>query len=74
VSQRGRHFYDVHVAADEEHQHIAVDEMVGGLLEAEPDQAGAVLFGARAVGLIEQTFAKHVLSAWKSGRTSLWVP
>ena len=54
VPECGRRFYDVHVEADEEHQYIAVNDLVGGLLEAEPDQAGAVLFGARAVELVER--------------------
>jgi hypothetical protein len=74
VPETGRRFYDVHVEADESHQHVAVDDLVGGLLEAEPDQAGAVLFGAKAVALIEANFAAHVMSAWKSDRTSLWTP
>ena len=74
VPESGRRFYDVHVEADEEHQHIAVDDLVGGLLETEPDQAGAVLFGARAVELVERTFADHVVSAWRNNRTSLWTP
>ena len=74
VPERGRRFYDVHVAADEEHQYVAVDELVGGLLEAEPDQAGAVLFGANAVALIERLFARHVVAAWTDHRTSLWTP
>lgn len=74
VPETGRRFYDVHVEADESHQHVAVDELVGGLLDAEPDQAGAVLFGAKAVALIETEFAAHVVSAWKSDRTSLWMP
>lgn len=70
----GRRFYDVHVEADEVHQFIAANELVGGLLEAEPDQAGAVMFGARAVTLVEGAFADHVVSAWKSDRSSLWAP
>jgi Iron-containing redox enzyme len=74
VPETGRRFYDVHVEADESHQHVAVDDLVGGLLEVEPEQAGAVLFGARAVALIEANFAAHVMSAWKSDRTSLWTP
>jgi hypothetical protein len=74
VPAGGRRFYDVHVEADEEHQYIAVDDLVGGLLETEPCQAGAVLFGAKAVGLVERTFADHVVSAWRDGRTSLWSP
>jgi len=72
VPQYGRRFYDVHVEADEEHQYVAVDELVGGLLETEPDQAGAVLFGARSVGFVERVFADHVVSAWRRDRTSLW--
>jgi hypothetical protein len=74
VPERGRRFYDVHVEADEEHQYVAVDELVGGLLETEPDQAEAVLFGAKAVALIERLFAEHVVAAWRDNRTSLWTP
>ncbi len=74
VPERGRHFYDVHVEADEEHQYIAVDDLVGGLLETEPDQGGEVLFGAKAVGLVERLFAQQVVSAWREGRTSLCTP
>jgi hypothetical protein len=72
VPASGRQFYDVHVEADEVHQHIAADELVGGLLEDEPDQAAEVIFGARAVGLVESAFADHVVSAWKDNRSSLW--
>jgi hypothetical protein len=72
VPIEGRRLYDVHVTADEVHQHIALDELVGGLLEVEPDQASAVMFGARSVALVESAFAHHVVSAWKSDRSSLW--
>jgi hypothetical protein len=74
VSAGGRRFYDVHVEADEEHQHVAVNGLVGGLLETEPDQAGAVLFGAKSVALLERIFANHVVSAWRDDRTSLRTP
>ena len=74
VPESGRRFYDVHVEADEDHQYIAVNDLVGGLLEAEPDQAGAVLFGARAVEFVERVFADHVVSAWRNNLTSLWTP
>jgi hypothetical protein len=74
IPERGRRFYDVHVEADEKHQYIAVDELVGGLLETEPDQAGAVLFGAKSVALVERTFAAHVVSAWRDDRSSLRTP
>jgi hypothetical protein len=73
VPMFGRRFYDVHVEADEAHQYVAVDDLVGGLLEVEPDQASAILFGAKAVALIERTFADHIVSAWTDDRTSLWI-
>jgi Iron-containing redox enzyme len=74
VSAPGREFYDAHVVADEVHQHIALDELVGGFLETEPDQASGVWFGARAVALVEAAFADHVVSTWKDDRSSLWSP
>ena len=74
VPIEGRRFYDVHVEADEVHQYVAVNELVGGLLEDEPDQAAAVMFGARAAAFVESAFAGHVVSAWKSDRSSLWTP
>ena len=74
VPAEGRRFYAVHVEADEVHQHIALDDLVGGLLDVEPDQASEVLFGAQSVSLIEAAFADHVVSAWKRERSSLWCP
>jgi hypothetical protein len=71
VSDAGREFYDVHVEADVVHQHVAADDMVGGLLEAEPDLAASVLFGARALGMIEGRFSAQLLDAWQRGQSSL---
>jgi hypothetical protein len=74
VPPSGRRFYDVHVEADEVHQYIAVEQLVRGLLEDEPEQAEEVVFGAEAVAQIERAFAAHVVSAWKNDRSSLWAP
>ncbi len=74
VPAEGRRFYDVHVEADDVHQYVAVNDLVGGLLETEPEQAGAVLFGARAVALVEGAFADQLVSAWKGDRSSLRAP
>ncbi len=71
VPATGRRFYDVHVQADQIHQHIAVDDLVGGFLESEPDQADEVLFGARALALLEADFAGHLVESWEAGRSSL---
>lgn len=74
VSERGRRFYDVHVEADEEHQYVAVEDLVGGLLETEPELGGEVLLGAKAVAFVERVFAEHVVAAWRENRTSLYTP
>jgi hypothetical protein len=74
VPIEGRRFYDVHVLADEAHQHIAVDDLVGGFLESEPGQADEVVFGARALGLVEAAFAAHAVKAWTDQLSSLRPP
>jgi hypothetical protein len=33
-----------------------------------------VMFGARAVALVERAFADHVISAWQDDRSSLSAP
>jgi hypothetical protein len=71
VSPGGREFYDVHVQADVIHQHVAADDLVGGLLLAEPDLSSSILFGARALGVIEGRFSAGLLDAWQRGRCSL---
>ena len=72
VPIEGRRFYDVHVEADKIHQRIALRDLVGGFLEAEPGQAPEVLFGAHAIALVEGAFANHLVSAWRDDRSSLW--
>jgi hypothetical protein len=69
-----RRFYQVHVVADELHQHFALDDMVAGLLEEEPAVGGEVLFGAHALALVESRFTRHLLDAWTDRRTSLLAP
>jgi hypothetical protein len=45
--------------------------MVGGLLTDEPTLSDDVVFGARALDLIERKFAERLLSAWSMGESSL---
>jgi hypothetical protein len=71
VREAARRFYDVHVTADEIHQHVALDDMVAGLVAAEPELAGEVLFGARALVKIEGRFTAHLLGRWDLGASSL---
>ena len=69
-----RRFYDVHVAADAWHEQLALRELVGGLLEPEPDAGGLVLFGARALMAVEQRMAGSMIDAWTDDTTALLAP
>ncbi len=65
---------DVHVAADGYHERLAVEELLRGLEEEQPDLAADALFGAAGLIAVEQAFTEHLLDAWKQGRTSLRRP
>ena len=71
---RATAFFDEHVEADSVHEAIASHDMAGGLALAEPQLAGDILFGARALALVERRFAEHVLDAWERGEGSLLAP
>lgn len=66
-----RRFFDVHVLADELHQEMAVEGMVGGLMRSEPELAPDVVIGARMLSLVERRFTTGILGAWEAGRSSL---
>jgi hypothetical protein len=67
-------FYDEHVEADAVHENIAAYDLAGGLARQEPELAGDILFGARALLYLEDRLARHLLEAWEDGRTSLRRP
>jgi hypothetical protein len=67
-------FYDEHVEADAVHENIAAYDLAGGLARQEPELAADVLFGARALLFLEDRFARHLMSAWEAGETSLLRP
>jgi hypothetical protein len=64
-------FYDEHVEADAVHENIAAYDLAGGLARQEPELAAGILFGARALLLLEDRLARHLLAAWSRGETSL---
>jgi hypothetical protein len=64
-------FYDEHVTADAVHEAIAAWDLADGLAAAEPDLAGQILFGARALLAVEARWAEHLLSSWRQGASSL---
>lgn len=64
-------FFDEHVEADSVHENIAVYDMAGGLALAEPELAGDILFGVRALLHLDARFAGHLLGRWEREDTSL---
>ncbi|WDZ82531.1 iron-containing redox enzyme family protein [Micromonospora cathayae] len=64
-------FYDEHVTADAVHEQIAAHDLCGGLVRAEPDLAGDVLFGAAACLAVDGLLAGHLLDSWAAGGSSL---
>ncbi|HUC06633.1 MAG TPA: iron-containing redox enzyme family protein [Solirubrobacterales bacterium] len=64
-------FYDEHVEADAVHENIAAYDLAGGLARQEPELADDILFGARALLLLEDRLARRLLGAWEEGRASL---
>jgi heme oxygenase-like protein len=67
-------FYDEHVEADAVHENIAAYDLAGGLARAEPELAGDIVFGARALLYLEDRFARRLVGAWEEGGTSLRRP
>jgi len=64
-------FYDEHVEADAIHDMIATYDLAGVLAREEPTLADDIVFGARALDLVESRFAAHLLESWRTGSTSL---
>ena len=64
-------YFDEHVEADAVHEQIAGRDLAGGLVEAEPDLLGDVIFGATAVIAVDARLSTLIMDAWDSGRSSL---
>lgn len=74
VGHQAQRFYEVHVDIDAHHEVVALRSLAGGLAFEEPELAADIVFGARAVMLVEGHFARHLLDAWSAGSTSLLGP
>jgi hypothetical protein len=66
-------FFDEHVVADAAHENVAAVDLAGGLVKQDPRTAPELLWGARALNLLEGRWAAHLLASWKRGATSLLV-
>ncbi|GLY13701.1 hypothetical protein Kisp01_07170 [Kineosporia sp. NBRC 101677] len=64
-------YFDEHVEADAVHEQIALRELVGALIEQQPELAADVLFGAATALVLDEEASGHLLSNWKAGRSAL---
>jgi hypothetical protein len=67
-------FYSEHVVADAVHEQVVRTEVVGDLLEREPQLDADVVFGIRARDVVENRLAGHLMECWTAGRSSLRRP
>ncbi|WP_217913953.1 iron-containing redox enzyme family protein [Miltoncostaea marina] len=67
-------FYDEHVEADAVHEAIAAHDLAGSLAADDPATAGDIIFGARALVLVDGLLTGGLLEDWRAGRTSLLRP
>ena len=71
---RATAFFDEHVEADAVHEAIAAVDLAGGLARQEPHLTAQILWGARALVLVEADWSRHLVGAFEDGRTSLRAP
>ncbi len=65
------HFYNEHIEADAVHEQIMRHDVVGVLLETEPELARDVVFGIEAIELLDRRLATEMLARWQRGESSL---
>lgn len=58
-------YYEEHVEADAVHEQVAVDDICGTLVAAEPHLADDVLFGARACRAVDEITADALFARWE---------
>ncbi len=71
---RALEFYLEHVAADAVHEAVAAIDLAGGLARDEPVLGAQVLWGARALVLVDGAMARQIWAAWEADASSLRAP
>ncbi|MEA2478629.1 MAG: hypothetical protein QOJ07_551 [Thermoleophilaceae bacterium] len=67
-------FYDEHVEADAVHEALAAHDLAGALAADEPSLAADIVFGARAMILLDEAAGRRMYDAWAGGESSLLAP
>jgi hypothetical protein len=69
-----RFFFTEHIEADAVHEQVMRHDVLGDLLEHEPELAADVVFGIQATEFLEGRFGAPLLETWRAGRSSLRQP
>jgi hypothetical protein len=64
-------YFDEHVEADAVHEQVALRNICGTLVEAEPALHDDVLMGAATCLLLDAVVAERMLSTWRTGGSTL---
>jgi hypothetical protein len=67
-------FFDEHVEADAVHEALAAHDLAGALAEDDPSLTADLVFGARAMLLLDEVQARFVSERWEAGESSLRAP
>jgi hypothetical protein len=67
-------YFDEHVEADAVHEQVALREVCGQLLEADPALAWTVAFGAATCLCLDDLTGSHLVERWRHGRSTLRRP
>lgn len=67
-------FYREHVEADAVHEQVVRLDVVGDLVAHEPALDSDVIFGMRALTVVEDRLADKMMTSWKQGESSLRQP
>ncbi|MFT7839251.1 iron-containing redox enzyme family protein [Saccharothrix sp. BKS2] len=67
-------FFTEHIEADAVHEQVMRLDVIGDLLDREPELTASVVFGVQATELLEARLGEHLLGAWEKGQTALRLP
>ncbi|MEA2468908.1 MAG: hypothetical protein QOJ57_3034, partial [Thermoleophilaceae bacterium] len=67
-------FFDEHVEADAVHEALAAHDLAGALAEDEPALVRDIMFGARAMLLLDEVAAERLMRHFAAGTSSLRTP
>jgi hypothetical protein len=72
--QQATDFFDEHVEADAVHEALAAHDLAGALAHDEPSLAPDILFGARAMIVLDAIALRPIYAAFMAGESSLRTP